>query len=126
MCREALTRALNPLQRTNAMLALSEPLLTGGSLEDAKNFAQTAANDFRARGQRDSEWRSLLLLARIYERQNDTERSKEFASESLDILNQFGNNWEAADGRSYRNRPDVEAGRRKLLTLVNEKRRSRP
>jgi Tfp pilus assembly protein PilF len=123
-CQKLLDRARaeknEPLIAT-ASLTLAEILLASGVAKEAEPLALSASTAFAASGRKESEWNSLLLLARIERALGKSAESAQFASRGLDTLDGIDHNWESINSQSYRARPDVQAARRELQTLSNRK-----
>jgi hypothetical protein len=69
--------------------------------------AESAHDYFASSGRRESEYLSLLSLAKIHQSLDDVENSKKFAHEGLDILAEFNHNWVPQYYKTYLGRPDV-------------------
>lgn len=100
-----------------ANLALANAYLAGGSLAQALPLAQSADDFFASAGQRESEYLSLLTLAKISRAQKNLVNSRRFAHEGLDILSGFEHNWNPQIYKMYTSRPDVRGFRAELELL---------
>jgi tetratricopeptide (TPR) repeat protein len=88
-------------------LALANAYLAGGAAAKGLPFAQSAHDYFAASGRRESEYLSLLSLAKICRLTNDVASSKTFAQKGLDIFSEFNHNWVPQRYESYLKRQDV-------------------
>jgi tetratricopeptide (TPR) repeat protein/tRNA A-37 threonylcarbamoyl transferase component Bud32 len=120
-CRAALKQAMEQAKTgvPAASLSLAEGLFRSDSLQEARSRTQDALAMFHAVGQRDSEWRSLLLLGLIARHSGDVSAAREFASKAMDILDGIDHNWMSQDSNSYRCRPDVQRARSQLAILMH-------
>jgi tetratricopeptide (TPR) repeat protein len=88
-------------------LTLANAYLAGGMSQGALLAAESAHDYFASSGRRESEYLSLLSLAKIHQSLDDVENSKKFAHEGLDILAEFNHNWVPQYYKTYLGRPDV-------------------
>jgi len=100
-----------------ANLALANAYLAGGSPAQALPLAQAAHDFFAASGQKESEYLSLLTLAKTSYALKDFANSRKFAHEGLDILSSFDHNWNPQIYTMYLSRPDVRNFRAELELL---------
>jgi hypothetical protein len=87
-----------------------------GSPQAAEPLVESARHYFSNSGKKESEWLSLLELARVLRSLGKIQESKVSAQLALDILWELEHTWPAADYRSYSARPDNKAA---LLELAD-------
>jgi tetratricopeptide (TPR) repeat protein len=122
MCRKAIEQAQRESDRTAAAAAqldLANAYLAAGDAAQALPVAQGAHNFFAASGQRESEYLSLLTLAKISRALKDTSGAKQCAQKGLDILSSFAHNWSPQQYKGYSSRPDVRESADALQRLRN-------
>jgi len=109
-CQKALDQAEKESDRSAiaaADLALANAYLAGGSAGQALPLAQGAHDSFAAARQLESEYLSLLCLAKISSAAKDPSTSKRFAQQGMDILSGFEHTYSAQQYKTYLGRPDV-------------------
>jgi len=122
MCRKAIEQAHQESDRTSAaaaQLALANAYLAAGDAAQALPIAQGAHDFFAASGQKESEYLSLLTLARISRVLKDITGAKQSAQKGLDILSGFAHNWSPQQYKGYSSRPDVRESADALYRLRN-------
>jgi tetratricopeptide (TPR) repeat protein len=120
-CRKAIAQAQqesDPVGAAAAQLALANAYLSAGDPVQALPVAQSAEAFFAKSGQEESEYLSLLSIAKISRALKDAASSKQSAQKGLDILSSFEHNWSPQQYKGYSSRPDVResAGALRRLT----------
>jgi Tfp pilus assembly protein PilF len=121
-CQKAVTQAQHESDRmaaAAAQLALANANLAAGNALQALPIAQSTSDFFAASGQRESEYLSLLSLAKISRALKDDRNAKQSAQKALDILSGFEHNWSPQQYQSYSSRPDVREATDALKRLSN-------
>jgi Tfp pilus assembly protein PilF len=119
-CRKAIAQARqesDPRAGAAAELSLANAYLAAGSAAQALPVAKSARDFFTASGQNESEYLSLLSLAKILRALKNTVDSKQSAQEGLDILARFKHNWSPQQYKGYSGRRDVRESTDALLRL---------
>jgi tetratricopeptide (TPR) repeat protein len=119
-CRMAVAQAhheSDPLAAAAAELALANAYLSAGSAAQALPTAQGAHDFFAASGQKESEYLSLLSLAKISRALKDSANERQYAHKGLDILSSFEHNWSPQQFRAYSSRVDVRESTAALRRL---------
>lgn len=109
-CRKALTQAQHEDDHAAiaaSNLALANAYLAAGAKMPALSLVQSAHDFFVSSGQQESEYLSLLSLAKISQALGDRVNSRKFAQEGLDILSEFEHNWTPQQYKTYSSRPDI-------------------
>ena len=110
-----LAKGLNdPAAFANAQLALAEVLLTAGDSNGALSHASAAQETLARLGRVASEWRALVLVARIHQNLGDKSRASEYAVRAKDLLSRIEQRWGADNFNSYLRRLDIQRYRKQL------------
>jgi serine/threonine protein kinase/Tfp pilus assembly protein PilF len=124
LCEEALEMA----QKTNsrqliksAQLALAEALLNERNATAARQNALELEKIFGQSGQKDSEWRALLIAARASDMSGDRSAAQSYASRADAACNELSQKWGADAYASYLRRPDIQMYRKQLAQLIAAK-----
>jgi Tfp pilus assembly protein PilF len=121
-CQKAILHAQQESDRAAAaaaQLALANSYLAGGDAAQALAVAQSAHDFFAESGQKESEYLSLLSLAKISRVLKNTADAKQFAQTGLDIMSSFAHNWSPQQYNAYASRPDVRDSTTAFLRLRN-------
>ena len=120
LCEEALAAAQALKSRSliaSAQLALAEAMLLNKeaaalqtALEAQKMFAQS--------GQKDSEWRALLIAARSSDLAGDKSAAVGYATKAETACNALPQVWGDEAYQSYLRRPDIQAYRKQVAQLL--------
>jgi hypothetical protein len=123
LCEEALAAAQTLKSRsliTSAQLALAEAMLLNKeaaalqtALEAQKMFAQS--------GQKDSEWRSLLIAARASQLAGNKSAASDYATRADTACNALSQVWGAEAYQSYLRRPDIQTYRQQVAQVLQGK-----
>ncbi len=119
LCEEALAAANKLKSRpliTGTQLALAEILLLEKKNDEALKTALDAQTIFAQSGQKDSEWRALLIAARASDLAGNKSAARDYASRAGAALGQLEQKWGATAYETYLRRPDVQNYR----TLLDE------
>ena len=120
-CEEAVAQARtlrDPLQLSQALLALAEAALNAGDAQAASSAAAEAQQRFAAANQHESEWRALVIAGLATEKAGDKTRAREFGSRANSILTGLEQAWGSDQYNHYLSRHDVEELRKKLAALL--------
>jgi tetratricopeptide (TPR) repeat protein len=98
-------------------LQRAEVLSTIGPPESLRSLARAAGEFFSRTDKQESNWRSLMYVAKSYSRPSESKERRQYASQALNILSQFENNWGKPAFQTYLKRPDVYKARQELITL---------
>jgi serine/threonine protein kinase/Tfp pilus assembly protein PilF len=104
----------DPAQLASAQLALAEVLLGTGDAMGALGNASAAQQIFAKLGRPASEWRALLMMARVSQNSGDKTSAAEYAVRTKDLLSKLEQRWGADNYNSYLRRPDVQRYRKQL------------
>src|SRR5205085_2645604 len=124
LCEEALTMAQTLKSRsliTSAQLALAEALLAERNAAAALQNALDLEKIFGQSGQKDSEWRALLIAARASEMSGDKSMAQNYASRADAACNELQQKWGADAYQVYLRRPDIQMYRKQLVQLTSGK-----
>jgi len=120
LCEEALAAAQVLKSRsliTSTQLALAEAMLLNKetaalqtALEVQKMFAQS--------GQKDSEWRALLIAARACDLAGDKLAASDYATQAETACNALPQVWGAEAYQSYLRRPDIQTYRKQVAQVL--------
>lgn len=119
-CEEALAMAQKAKSRTlinSAQLALAEVLLLAKDAGAALQNALAAQKVFAQSGQKDSEWRTLLIAARASEMTGDKSAAQDYAARADAACATLQQTWGDDAYRDYLRRPDIQAYRQQLAQL---------
>jgi len=120
-CRKAIEQARresDPVAAAAAQLALANAYLAAADAAQALPLAQAAHDFFAASGQKESEYLSLLSLAKISLAGKNTAAAKQSAQKGLDILSGFQHNWAPQQYKGYSSRRDVRESASALVHLT--------
>ena len=123
LCEEALAAAQALKSRpliTSTQLALAEAMVLNKeaaalqtALEAQKMFAQS--------GQKDSEWRALLIAARASELAGNKSAASDYATKADAACNALSQVWGAEAYQGYLRRPDIQTYRKQVAQLQSVK-----
>ena len=117
---EALAMAQKAKSRTlmsSAQLALAEVLLLGKDAAAALQNALDAQKVFAQSGQKDSEWRALLIAARASELAGNKSAAQDYAARADAACATLQQTWGEEAYRGYLRRPDIQTYRQQLAQL---------
>jgi tetratricopeptide (TPR) repeat protein len=120
LCEEALTIAQGLKSRaliTGAQLALAETMLLNKDNSAALQTASEIQKLFGQSGQKDSEWRALLIAARASDAAGDKSAARDYAARADAACNALQQIWGADSYASYLRRPDIQMYRKQLTQL---------
>ncbi len=96
----------------------AQSLISNHEPKEAVDLALSSANEFTRLGLKESRWRSLQTSAAALEAAGEREKSREFARQASEALNELKEKWSREDFESYLSRPDVALIRRHLATQL--------
>jgi hypothetical protein len=99
---------------TGAQLALAEALLLNKDNSAAIQTATEAQKIFGQSGQKDSEWRALLIAARASDAAGDKSAARDYASRADAACSALQQTWGVNSYESYLRRPDIQIYRKQL------------
>jgi tetratricopeptide (TPR) repeat protein len=120
LCEEAVTLAQGKKSRTlitSAQLALAQAMLLNKDNSAAIQTASEAQKIFGQSGQKDSEWRALLIAARASDAAGDKSAARDYASRADAACNVLQQMWGADSYESYLRRPDIQIYRKQLAQI---------
>jgi tetratricopeptide (TPR) repeat protein/tRNA A-37 threonylcarbamoyl transferase component Bud32 len=120
LCEESLAAAQALKSRpliTGAQLALAETMLLNNESAAALQAALEAQKIFGQSGQKDSEWRALLIAARASDLAGDKTVARDSASRAETACNALQQIWGADNYESYLRRPDIQMYRKQLSQI---------
>ncbi|HEX3084539.1 MAG TPA: tetratricopeptide repeat protein, partial [Pyrinomonadaceae bacterium] len=120
LCEEAVTAAQGLKSRaliTGAQLALAQAMLLNKDNAAALQTASEAQKIFGQSGQKDSEWRALLIAARASDAAGDKSAARDYASRAEAACNALPQMWGADSYESYLRRPDIQMYRKQLAQI---------
>ena len=123
LCDEALAAAQTLKSRpliTAAQLALAEVMLLNKETA-ALQTALDAQKIFGQSGQKDSEWRALLIAGRASDQAGDKSATQNYVTRANQACNELQQKWGADAYESYLRRPDIQMYRRQLAQLTAKK-----
>jgi hypothetical protein len=103
---------------TSAQLALAEVMLLNKNNATALQTSMNAAKIFGQSGQKDSEWRALLLAARASDLLGDKSAARDYATRADAACTTLPQTWGAEAYRSYLQRSDIQRYRQQLAQLL--------
>jgi hypothetical protein len=103
---------------TSVQLALAEIKLLERNAEQALNAALDVQKIFAQSGQKDSEWRSLLIAARASDLAGNKSAAQDYAARADKACSELQQKWGADSYESYLRRPDIQAYRAQLAQLL--------
>jgi serine/threonine protein kinase/lipopolysaccharide biosynthesis regulator YciM len=121
LCEEALAAAQALKSRpliTSAQLALAEAMLLNRDTAGAIHTALDAQKIFGQSGQKDSEWRALLIAARASDIAGDKSAARDYAARAEAACNALQQIWGFASYQSYLRRPDIQSYRKQLTQIA--------
>jgi hypothetical protein len=121
LCEEALAAAQNLKSRpliTSAQLALAEATLASKDAAAALQTALDVQKIFAQSGQKDSEWRALLIAARASDLAGDKNAAQDYASRADKACSELAQKWGAESYESYLRRPDIQLYRTQLAQIL--------
>src|SRR2546423_4293211 len=121
LCEEALVLANKAKSRSLIMgvqLALAEIYLLEKNSEHALSAALELQKIFAQSGQKDSEWRALLIAARASALGGTKSAARDYAVRADTDLNQLSQKWGADAYETYLRRPDIQSYRTQLAQLL--------
>jgi tetratricopeptide (TPR) repeat protein len=119
-CREVIEAAKNLGDASlfaGAQLAYAESLLAANDAQGALTNALEAQESFARAGQRESEWRALLVAARAADKAKRADAAHDYASRAAATLDDLQRAW-GGDFDTYQARPDVQQWRKQLSELT--------
>jgi tetratricopeptide (TPR) repeat protein len=121
LCEDALAMAQTAKSQpliTSAQLALAEVMLLNKNNATALQTSMNAAKIFGQSGQKDSEWRALLLAARASDLLGDKSAARDYATRADAACTTLPQTWGAEAYRSYLQRSDIQRYRQQLAQLL--------
>jgi len=121
LCDEALTMAQTLKSRsliTGSQMALAEVLLLSKDASGALQTALDAQKTFGQSGQKDSEWRALLIAARASDLAGDRSAARDYAARADATCTSLQQVWGAENYESYLRRPDIQMYRKQLAQIL--------
>jgi serine/threonine protein kinase len=98
-------------------LQRAEVLSTAGSSASIRPLARDAGEFFSKVDKKESNWRSLMYVAKSYTRPAESRERRQYASQALNILSELEIGWGKSAFQSYLARPDVYRARQELIAL---------
>ncbi|PYS45141.1 MAG: hypothetical protein DMF71_01045 [Acidobacteria bacterium] len=120
LCEEALAMAQQTKSRpliTSTQLALAEAVLLNKDAGGALQAALDAQKTFAQSGQKDSEWRALLIAGRASDLAGDKSAAQSYGTRADQTCNGLKQNWSADAYESYLRRPDIQMYRKQIAQL---------
>jgi tetratricopeptide (TPR) repeat protein len=114
------TRLNNSWLVSAATLVLAQSQVESGDPGDALENAIKAQDVFTRSGQKDSEWRALLIAARASQQLGDKDKARIYARQSDQALSELKSKWQTEDFNRYFARPDVHFLQGQLRKLIAE------
>ena len=102
-------------------MALAEAFLNERNPAAAQQNALELEKIFGQSGQKDSEWRALLIAARASDVSGDKATAQSYASRADSACNELKQKWGADAYESYLRRPDIQMYRKQLVQLTGGK-----
>ncbi len=124
LCEEAVEMAKKTNSRpliTSAQLALAEAMLLNKDAPAALQNAIETQKIFGQSGQKDSEWRALLIAARANDQAGDKSAARDYATRADKACSELQSLWGADAYQSYLRRPDIDMYRKQLVQLTGAK-----
>ena len=119
LCEEALAAAQALKSRTlitSSQLALAEAMVLNKEAA-ALQTALEAQKMFGQSGQKDSEWRALLIAARASDLAGDKSAARDYAARADAACNALEQIWGADSYQTYLRRPDIQMYRKQLAQI---------
>ncbi len=123
-CEEAVAVARetkSPSLVSSALLSLAEVMLQAKDAKGAIATALQAQEMFARAGQRESEWRSLLVAATASQIAGNMAQAADYAARSDSLLSALQQDWGAQVFEGYTRRPDIRSYRNQLAQLLRIK-----
>ena len=120
LCEEALAAAQALKSRTlitSTQLALAEAMLLNKEAA-ALQTALEAQKMFAESGQKDSEWRALLIAARSSDLAGNRSAASDYATRAETACNALPQVWGAEAYQSYLRRPDIQTYRKQVAQVL--------
>lgn len=120
-CTEAIKIAdglHDSLQLAQAQLALAQTMLLAGDAKRGLSSALQAQATFARSGQKEPEWRALLIAALASKDGGDRGKAREYALQASESLSKLEQRWGTANFNGYLNRPDVQRFRKQLDEVI--------
>jgi len=117
LCQEASDMAplaRDPRVSSIVLLALAEAALESGVAKNALETAMQAQERFSSAGQKESEWRALLIAGLASLRLKDFDAARGYSSRAESVLLELQQKWGAESFNSYIARPDIQLCRKQL------------
>ena len=121
LCEDALAMAQKAKSRsliTNAQLVLAEVMLLNKNASATLQTVLAAEKIFGQSGQKDSEWRALLIAARASDLAGDRSAARDYASRADAASKMLPQTWGEEAYRTYLQRPDIQRYRQQLAQLI--------
>ncbi|HYT49976.1 MAG TPA: hypothetical protein VEL78_06260, partial [Pyrinomonadaceae bacterium] len=106
---------------TSAQMALAEGLLSERNAAAAQQNVLELEKIFGQSGQKDSEWRALLIAARASDLSGDKSAAQSYASRADAACKELKQRWGADAYDGYLRRPDIQMYRKQLAQLIAAK-----
>jgi tetratricopeptide (TPR) repeat protein len=122
LCEDALAMAQTAKSRTlinTAQLVLAQVMLLNKDATAAMQNAIEAQKVFAQSGQKDSEWRALLIAAQARELAGDKSGARDYASRADTVCAALSQTWGEEAYRGYLRRADIQMYRQQLTQLIN-------
>jgi len=121
LCEDALAMAQKAKSRaliTSAQLALAEVMFQNKNAATALQTVLDAQKIFGQSGQKDSEWRALLIAARASDSAGDKSSAHDYASRADAAARTLQQTWGDEAYRGYLRRPDIQMYEQQLTQLL--------
>jgi serine/threonine protein kinase/tetratricopeptide (TPR) repeat protein len=121
LCNDALAMAQKAKSRTltiSAQLALAQVMFLNKETVAAQQTALAAEKIFGQSGQKDSEWRALLIAARASEAAGDKPAANDFAARADAACATLQQTWGNEAYSGYLRRPDIQLYRQQLTQIL--------
>jgi hypothetical protein len=122
LCQETVAMAREsktPRLLSSALLALAEVSLLANDAEGALRAALEAQPMCARSGQRDSEWRALLMAARASQIVGNRSAAQDYASRADSLCESLRPHWGSDAYEGYMRRPDVHNYRSQLDQILS-------
>ena len=106
---------------TSAQLALAQAMLLNKDNAAALQTASEAQKIFGQSGQKDSEWRALLIAARASDFAGNKSAAQDYAARADKSCSELQQKWGDESYQSYLRRPDIQTYRGQLAQLLKSK-----
>ncbi|CAN5720990.1 hypothetical protein BH18ACI4_BH18ACI4_09110 [soil metagenome] len=98
----------NPVDLSQALLALAESALIAGDAQAAISTTAEAQPRFAAAKQHESEWRAWMIQALATEKLGDKLRAQQLSEKALSTLRRLEQDWGSEAYKKYLDRPDIK------------------